>query len=129
MITSFCFPARQGRQAVFVVFVVSRKIAIPEANPDARSLTACSFKWPNRRYHTSSGGAVPDGVAFEIACRVAPWVAFEVAAEVASEVAAKVASEVALRAKVLLSTTRHCSLYIPLILLHEATEIPDLSIK
>ena len=114
LITSFCFPAKQGGQAVFVVFVVSvvlsREIAIPEANPDARSLTACSFKWPNRRCHTFNGRAE---------------VAFEVAAEVASEVA----SEVALRAKVLLSTTRHCSLYIPLILLHEATEIPDLLIK
>ena len=69
-------------------------------------------------------------MAFEVACRVAPGVAFEVASEVASEVAAEVAFEVAAeRAKVLLSTTRHCSLYIPLILLHEATEIPDLSIK
>ena len=104
---------------VSVVFVVSREIAIPEANPDARSLTACSFKWPNRRCHTFSGRAE---VAFEVACRVAPGVAFEVASEVAFEVAAE-------RAKVLLSTTRHCSLYIPLILLHEATEIPDLSIK
>ena len=110
-----------------MVFVVSREIAIPEANPDARSLTACSFKWPNRRCHTSSGRAVPDGVPFEVACRVAPGLAF---AEVASEVAAEVAFEVAAeRAKVLLSTTRHCRLYIPLILLHEATEIPDLSIK
>ena len=113
LITSFCFPARQGGHASFNAdfVVVSREIAIPEANPDARSLTACSFKWPNRRCHTFSGRAE---VAFEVACRVAAEVAFEVAAE---------------RAKVLLSTTRHCSLYIPLILLHEATEIPDLSIK
>ena len=83
-------------------------MAISEANPDARSLTDCSFRWPNRRCHILRGrGAV---------LAMPSWVALAALAALA------------LRAKVLLSRIRHCNLYIPLICLYEDTMVPDLLI-
>ena len=116
LMCSFCFPARHGGHASFNPGVAAGRfldIAISEANPDATSLTDCSFRWPNRRCQTLRGrGAV---LLAELMA-VSSWVALAALAALA------------LRAKVLLSITRHCNLYIPPIRLHEDTMVPDLLI-
>ena len=83
-----------------------------EARPVANSRTDRSFKWPNRRCQTCSGRGAVDEVDFD----ELSWTA------------ADARFDAALRAKVDLSITLQCSLYIPPIFLQDAMAVPALSI-